>query len=608
MEQKKSIFSPTKAWKYLFKKPVTIDKHDVFVNPREASDRYRGFHTNDWDKCIGCGTCSEICPTEAINMIEVLTLEDKQGAKKERPAFDYGRCSFCALCVDICTSDSLGMSKEYIHLSTEPDSFFFLPENDGIHQIKFDDGYDRDEVSELLDLERYEMVHEGVERKDSFIEIVKGFSKEMAINEAARCVGCGVCTATCPAHMHIPEYIERIYADDLKGSISEIYKTNPLPGVCGSICTHKCEGVCSIGQRGDPIAIRWLKRFAVDNAPMDQYEQAVLEKVTGDSDGKIGIVGGGPAGIGAAYFLRTLGYEVHLYEEMPLIGGVARYGAPIYRLPEERLDKDTKMLEVIGVNIHTNMRVGRDITIDEMHEKFDVVFLGSGYTLSRPLKIPNWENPEVRYAMKLLQETRDYQRGVGEMPEITENMVVIGGGNVAFDVARTLVRLQNEKFGKSNVSMAALEERAKLPADLEEIEEGEEEGIHFNFGYGPQEIVLNEDGTIKGLVTKKVEYIFDSEGRFNPKYDDNDVRLLEGSQVYVAIGQMPDYTYFNDDMEKSITVERGKLKILPTGQVEGLPWLFAGGDIVRGPDIINGVATGYEAAKGIDDYLQNLKK
>lgn len=603
----KSFFAPTKAWKYLGKKPVTIDKKDVFENPREAADRYRGFHTNDWDMCIGCGTCGEICPTNAINMLVIPTLEDEDNKLNERPAIDYGRCTFCALCVDICTSDSLGMSKEYIHISREIDTFFFLPEIDGIHRIVFDSGYQRDEVSELLDLERYEMEHVHAEdRKDSFIEIVKGFSKDMAIAEASRCISCGICTDTCPAQMNIPEYIAGVYQEDHAEAIDQIYKTNPLPGVCGAICTHKCETVCALSNRGEAIAIRWLKLYAVHNAPEDIYSEKVKEKVTGDADGKIAIVGAGPAGLSAAFYLRTLGYDVDVYEQEKKLGGVLRYGIPSYRLPDATLDQDLKYFEEIGIKFHTETRIGKDITMDQLENDFDAVFLGTGYTLSRALRMENSDHEQVKYAMKFLAEARDYARGDGEMPDITESLVIIGGGNVAFDVARTAVRLQEIKYGKSDVSMAALEGRDVLPADLEEIEEGEEEGIKYSFGYGPQSIVV-EDGKLTGLKTWKVKAIFDAEGRFNPTFDESDERIIASEQVYIAIGQMQDFEYFNGKMNDKIEVNRGKVTVGEGGQIKELPWLFAGGDIVRGPDAINGIATGHDSATAIDEYLSKKK-
>lgn len=606
MKQEKSLFSPLKAWKYLVKEPVTVSKKDIFLTPREAADRYRGFHINEHDKCTGCGTCSEICPTDAINMITLPDQPYEDGKKNERPAIDYGRCSFCGLCVDICTGDSLHMTKEYIHTSTDVDSMYFMPDELGIHHKDQKHGWVRDEVSELLDLDRYEMHHEGVSRKRNFIEIVKGFSYEMALAESSRCVECGVCTQTCPAQMNIPEYIRTVYDVDLKKGIEWIYKTNPLANVCGRICTHKCETACVIGNRGDAVAIRWLKRYIVDNTPMDQYEAGALSYVTEKTNGKVAIVGSGPSGLSCAYYLSTLGYEVDVYEKNALPGGVIRYGGPEYRLPEASVKKDIEMIEKSGVNFICNTELGKEVSLESLKEKYDSVFLGIGFSYSRPLPIPGSDNDQVKFAIDFLGQTRDYNRGTNAMPDIADEVVVIGGGNVAFDVARTLIRLQEEKYGKSSVSMAALEHRGILPADLEEIEEGEEEGLKYSFGYGPQSIEV-EDGKIKGLHVKKVNSIFDSEGRFNPDYDENDQKLIAAKQVYIAIGQMANYDFFTEEMKEKIEIFRGKVKVQENGQFENYPWLFAGGDIVRGPDIINGVATGHDAAKAIDAYIRTKK-
>ncbi|MBN2793799.1 MAG: FAD-dependent oxidoreductase [Clostridia bacterium] len=604
MKQEKSMLSPLKAWKYLVKEPVTVSKKDIFVKPREAADRYRGFHVNEHDKCTGCGTCSEICPTDAINMIVLPDQPFVDGKKNERPAFDYGRCSFCGLCVDICTGDSLHMTKEYVHITPDVNQMYFMPDELGIHQKKFENGWLRDEVSELLDLERYEMKHEGVSRKSSFIEIVKGFSYEMALAESSRCVECGVCTQTCPAQMNIPEYIRTVYDGDLKKGIEWIYKTNPLANVCGRICTHKCESACVISNRGDAVAIRWLKRYIVDNTPMDQYEAGALAYVTEKTNGKVAIVGSGPSGLSCAYYLSTLGYEVDVYEKNALPGGVIRYGGPEYRLPEESVKKDILMIENAGVNFICNTELGKDISLETLEEKYDSVFLGIGFSYSRPLPIPGSDNHEVKFAIEFLGQARDYNRGLRAIPDISDEVIVIGGGNVAFDVARTLIRLQEEKYGKSSVAMAALEHREILPADLEEIEEGEEEGLKYSFGYGPQAIKV-EDGIIKGLHVKKVLSIFDGEGRFNPSYDEEDQKIIPAKQVYIAIGQMANFDFFNEEMKNNIEFFRGKVKVNDNGQFDHYPWLFAGGDIVRGPDIINGVATGHDAAKAIDAYIRS---
>ncbi len=602
-----SFFAPLKAWKYTFKKPVTVPMEDIFDKPRVGPKNSRGFHVNEQEKCIGCGTCSEICPTEAIKMIPVPGLADEPGSKPERPTIDYGRCCFCALCVDICTTGSLNMTREYLHNSENPDDFYLMPTDESINNEGTGFGYEKTEESDLLDLERAEMVLETPEaRKDSFIEIIRGYSKEQAKIEASRCVNCEICTKTCPAKMNIPEYIDAIWRDDIEEGLELLYKTNPLPGVCGSICTHKCEGVCSIGHRGEPVAIRWLKRYIVDNSPDEVYEKVITSPVSKTGEGKVAIVGAGPAGISCAYYLRTLGYDVDLYEQTSQIGGVARYGGPAYRLPEDRLNKDTDVLKKIGINIHVNTRIGEDITMDALKDSHDVVFLSAGMPDSRPLNIPGMDNEGIRFAMKLLKQTKDYQRGEAECPDVKEDIIVIGGGNVAFDVGRTCIRLQRDVFGPSqgNVHMVALESRDILPADLEEIEEGEEEGLKYYFGNGPVEVVI-EDGQIAGLKIKKCLSVFDDEGRFNPSFDEDDVQIIPGNQIYVSIGQMSDHIYFTEDIESKLELVRGKVTVNDHGQAVGAPWLFAGGDIIKGPDIVNAVADGHNAAIGIDEYLQS---
>lgn len=614
LEKKKNFFSPYKSWKYALKKPVTVPLSDIFDHPRVAPENARGFHVNDWDKCIGCGTCAEVCPTEAINMVKRSDVADAEGSHPERPTIDYGRCCFCALCVDICTTGSLNMTKEYLHNSPNPEDYYLMPTEKSINNEGTGFGYQKTDDSDLLDLVRADMVHEPTSRKTSFIEIVKGYSLEQAKIEASRCVGCEVCTKTCPANMHIPQYIDEIWKGDLAEGLRLLYETNPLPGVCGSICTHKCETVCSIGQRGEAIAIRWLKRYIVDNAPEEMYEKVIMEPVSEKGRGRIAVVGGGASGMSASYYLRTLGYDVDLYEARAFVGGVVRYGAPLYRLPEERLNKDVDLLARIGVQFHVNIKVGVDISLEELKKNHDVIFLSTGYPDSRSINVPNIDHKDIGFAMKFLGETRDYQRGVGPMPEIHKDAVVVGGGNVAFDVGRTLERLQQEKYGKSNVTMVSLETRDILPADIEEIEEGEEEGLHYKLGYGPVEIVLNEskkdaDGNpiIKGLKVKRCLSVFDADKRFNPVFDENDLTVIEGTQVFIAIGQMNDHPYLTPELNEKITMQRGKIAIKPSGQVEGVDWLFAGGDIVHGPDIIHGVADGHNAAKGIDAYLMGKK-
>ncbi|MBU0996800.1 MAG: FAD-dependent oxidoreductase [Firmicutes bacterium] len=625
-----SIFGPMRHFKYIFKKPVThpfkiifTRKNASYLNdnaiiknkkrldsaPRTAPDNLRGFHTNDWEVCIGCGTCADICPTDAIRMVERADLKDEAGKLQQRPVIDYGRCCFCALCVDTCTTESLKMSKEYIYASTDPDQFLLMPEKTWQGE-KVEQGYVKTEESDLLDLKRIPMEHiEPDERKKSFIEVVRGYSKEYARQEAARCVECGICTSSCPVQMHIPDYIKAIWEDDIEGGLRQIYETNPLPGVCGRVCTHNCETACAIAVRGEAIAIRWLKRYIIDSAPDDMYDKIFAEPVTEVIDAKIAIAGSGPSSLSAAYYLRALGYTVDVFEEKDRPGGVASYGAPQYRIPDYAVEKDINFIKKIGVNIKTNTRVGTDITLDELQKKYDAVFLGTGFFKARMLNIPGADHKDVIGAMDFLPLARDLARGHLKLDEmnVLPSAVVVGGGDVAFDVARNLTRIQIMKYGKANVLLTSLESRDILPASLDEFVEGGEEAVKMELGFGPQEIMI-KNGKVKGLKVWKCLSVFDEAGRFNPKFDETQEQVFEADQVYLSIGQAPDYDYIPESMKDKVIIERGKIKANEVGQVAGQEWLFVGGDIFRGPDIITGVADGHRAAQGIDEFLYKKSK
>jgi glutamate synthase (NADPH/NADH) small chain len=541
-------------------------------------------------------------------MVEVPVLEKKFGEKPQRPSIDYGRCSFCAMCVDICTTGSLQMTREYVHLSSQPEAFIFVPTEKGIKNVEnVEIGWIKDEDSELLELERVEMeMIEAEERVKSFIEYVKGYSKEQAIHEAARCVECGICTDRCPEHMDIPEYIKSIWLDDLEEGLRWLYKTNPLSSVCGRVCTHRCEEVCAISNRGEAVAIRWLKRYIVDNIPSEDYMK-ILNFNPKPKEERIAIVGSGPAGLSAAYFLATMGYKVDIFESLAKPGGVMRYGIPRYRLPDEALDKDIALIQALGVRIFTNTTIGKDIKLEELKEKYDAIFVSTGFTLGRSTGVPGTDHPKVVQALPLLKDIRDYLRGEAPKPEIPETLVVIGGGNVAMDVARSVARLQKMEYGKVNVKLACLERNfEEMPADMEEIIEGKEEGVEFYPGWGPIRIMIEKD-EIKGVEFQKCLEVFDSDGKFNPKFDANNKMILQGDMVVEAIGQAPDYSYLPEEIKSKLQFIRGRILTNEYRQTD-IPWLFAGGDIVNGPDIIHGVADGYWAARGIDDYLSSKER
>lgn len=600
MARIKDILSPFTAWKNILKEPVTIKE----PLEREAAPRYRGFHKNDVDTCIGCGTCESICQNAAIDLVPVEGIETKNGDSGLRPRIDYGRCCWCALCVDVCTTGSLTMSNHFKWVDSDPDAFRFIP---GVDKKDWDNepnGYKKPEPNyELYSKERVHMPELKPEERDkSFIEIVRGYSKEQAMKEADRCVECGICVATCPAHMGIPEYIKAVRNDDLNEGLRILYDTNPLPEICGRICTHKCETVCSVGHQGDPLSIRWLKRYIADQQPAENYKK-ILETENITKNGKrIAVVGSGPAGLSAAHYLALMGYECTIFEKLPLPGGMMRYGIPEYRLPYDALDKDIDYIKSLGVEIRCNVTVGKDITLEELHKQYDAVFAGTGLHLGRSTRIPGTDHPNVFQAVDLLRDVT-----MGKEIPAAQNIVVIGGGNVAMDITRTLARIQNQRYGKVNIIATSLESEEEMPADREEVIEAREEGANIIPGWGPVRIEIEND-KIKGLHVVKCTSVFDENHRFNPKFDESQTNFFAGEMVVESIGQGMDLSYLPDSIKDNLKLDaRGRILVNEYFQ-SSLEWFFVGGDIIQGPDVIHGIANGHKAALGIDRFLKGLSK
>ena len=614
--EKKSIFRPFAALKYLFRKPHT------FCFPFEqkpTADRYRGLHLNDRESCTGCGNCADICPNQAITMIEQPDMEPLPGKKNELPQVDYGRCCFCGLCVDVCPPGSLSLAKDFIHIAPSPESFLaympdteksgdeaFVPRSEYsimkaslAHRLPDNAGFVSQMDYSLVDFERVSMgIVPAEERKSSFLEIVKGFSEAQARREASRCLECGLCEDACPANMGISDYVRAIWEGDNDAAVKVIYEKNPLPGVCGRICTHKCEEACGIGRRGQPVAIRWLKRFAADRVPAERLKQILGAGPAKTNQQKVAIVGAGPAGLSCAYYLAIGGYRPTVFEARPKPGGIMRYGIPEYRLPYDAIDTDIAYIESVGVGIRCNTRVGEHITLDELHRDFDGVFLATGFHVGRSTKVEGTDHDHVFQAIDLLGDIAE-----GKEVTVGKRIVVIGGGDVAMDIARSMARLQMERYANVDITCCCLESEDIMPAGSEEIDEAREEGIAICTSRGPDRVEI-ESGRIKGLHTVECTSVFDEEGRFSPKFNPEDRRFFEGDMVIEAIGQAPDLSYIPKELDEKLEKQGRRIKVSEQFQ-SSVPWLFVGGDLIEGPDVIHAIANGYTAARGIASFLES---
>ena len=612
-DKKGSILSPFKAVKYLFKKPCTLRYP---FEPKEPALRYRGFHLNDWEKCTGCGNCADICPNEAITMEKIPEIEPKPGEKNERPKLDYGRCCFCGLCVDICPPASLRLSRDYFHIHFDTNSFTFIPKDEKTdkehflrpeqysilkaslaHRKESYEGFVSDIDYSLFEPQRVSMPEVSPdERKLSFIEQVIGYSKEEAKAEASRCLECKLCEEACPAHLKISDYIRAIYEDKSGESLKKIFEDNPIPSICGRICMKHCEAACSLSIRGEPVAVRWLKRFVADS--IKDYKTALELRAAEPTGNKIAVVGAGPGGLSIAYFLTLKGHKVVVFDSLPGGGGMVRIGPPLYRLPIEAIDKDVNHIASLGVEFRFNTTVGKDILFEDILKEYDAIYLGVGTTVSRSTKVKNIDKAHL--ALPFLNANK-----ITEPVKVGKEVIVIGGGNVAMDVAREALRLQHMQYPGENVitKTVSLEGWDQMPATEDEIEEAKAEGIRFNPGWGPKEVKIEND-TIKGLLCVKVKSVFDEQGKFSPAFYEEKKMFLDGDMIIEAIGQAPNFSFIPKKLfDKLEFTPNRKVKVDENGMTT-IPALFAGGDIVNlNLDAVTAIADAKIAAEGIHKML-----
>ena len=390
------------------------------------------------------------------------------------------------------------------------------------------------------------------------------------------------CTANCPVGTDIPRYINLINEGRYTEAVAVIKERMPFPGILGRVCFHKCEDVCRRAEINHPMAICALKWFAVDNAGSSLKVNA--KKPTGK---KVAIVGSGPSGLTAAYYLALLGHGVTVFEAKEKIGGMLRYAIPDYRLPQKILERELVILDELKVKFRNNTSIGKEITLSDLLKDFQAVFLGSGACLSKKIPIEGSELKGVDWGLDFLMDVKKKN-----VTSLSGQLVVIGGGNVAMDVARTAIRL-----GASEVQLACLECDQEMPAHDWEVEEAKEEGVVMHPSWGPGKI-LGEDGKVIGIELVKCNSVFDKNGKFDPKFDIDKTKKIETDRVILAIGQNSDLSWI-----KGIDAKKEAISINKEMQTN-FPGVFAGGEVVRGPaSVVEAVADGASAASAIDKYL-----
>lgn len=394
------------------------------------------------------------------------------------------------------------------------------------------------------------------------------------------------CMNACPAEVYVPGYIELMRNDKVDKAYRLMRKENPLSFVCGMVCTRPCEARCRRGEIESTVGVRALKRYASE---MTLKLGGFVEEKSDSNGKKVGIVGSGPAGLTAAYYLARSGYDVVIYEASNVIGGMLAMGIPEYRLPQDTIDKEVELIKTLGVKIITNVKVGEDISIEELEDKFDAVLLATG------CHIGNKFGPELDTVETAIDFLRNVK--VDNRKEIGDTVLVIGGGDVAMDAARTSIRL-----GAKKVMVASLESYEKMPASDEEKVEATEEGIQFISSYGTKDIHV-KDGRLTGIDLKKCMSLMDDLGQFNPSYDEQDVKTIEIDNLILAIGQRADISYLNDATQGS---KKSLLEIDQYTFETKFEGIFAAGDIRHQGIAIEAIAEGKKAAESIDRYLGGI--
>ena len=416
--------------------------------------------------------------------------------------------------------------------------------------------------------------------------------------------GTAPCKTACPAHIAVQGYLKLAAQGRYRDALALIKRENPLPAICGRICNRRCEDACTRGRIDSAVAIDEVKKFIAEQdltAEQRYVPEVVTPTRTGGFDDKIAVIGTGPAGLSCAFYLAEKGYKPVIFEKNARPGGMLTYGIPSYKLEKDVIEAEVDIIREMGVDIRLGVEVGRDVTLDELREQgFKAFYVAIGCQGGRLPGIPGEDAEGVSVAVDFLRGVAEQQDDGGKAEPMCGRTIVVGGGNVAIDVARTAARL-----GSEHVEMFCLESSEDMPASTEEVVEANEDGVHISCGWGPVEVRTGENGRVSEVVFKRCLRVFNDEGRFDPQYDENELRTVAADRVVFSIGQS---IVWGDLLEgEAVELGRGQGALAdPKTYQTAQPDIFVGGDVYTGPKFaIDAIAAGHEAAVSIHRFVQD---
>ena len=441
------------------------------------------------------------------------------------------------------------------------------------------------------------------ERRKNFNEVTLGYTKEDALVEASRCIACKEpkCVEGCPVNVDIPGFIKLICKEDFEGAIEKIKDTNALPAICGRVCPQEtqCEAFCMLGKKGQPVAIGRLERFCADS---DNKKGEKVPEVTKSTEKRVAVVGSGPAGLTTATDLAKMGHKVTIFESLHKAGGVLIYGIPEFRLPKKIVQQEIEYIMQLGVEFKPNYIIGRIKTLDELCDEFDAVFLGTGAGLPNFMGIPGENFSGVYSANEFLTRVnlmKAYDPAYDTMIRRGKQVIVVGGGNVAMDAARSALRL-----GADEVSIIYRRGEDEMPARREEIEHAKQEGIIFRLLTNPVRILGDEKFNVKAVECIKMELREpDKLGRRSSVPVEGSEFTIPADVVVIAIGTSPNPIIFkgSEGLEQN---QKGTVVADEETGATSKCGVFAGGDVITGAaTVISAMGAGKKAAKAIGEYF-----